>query len=289
MNCMNRGLQFLAGLWKAGLVRNAVPCVGLVVFFGCFSFIIAPDPNVAPSPGQKIAEAPAKESTPTNALPTVVIDPGHGGVDEGTAYYGLAEKDLTLDVAQRLERILQSVRISTVLTRHDDQYVALPARVAVANQIQNAIFVSIHFNQSRSEPVDGIETYYADQKLPPAPDWTWVGFFNRPEEPALDNGENLAADVQASLASRMLIPNRGIKSKALYVVRHTRAPAILVEGGFISNRLENQMLRNDSYRERLATAVAAGIVTYIQTTHPATAVPRVASLDARACRSMGIE
>jgi N-acetylmuramoyl-L-alanine amidase len=214
----------------------------------------------------------------------VVIDPGHGGIDDGTKYYGLAEKDVTLDVAQRLERVLKGLRVETVLTRRDDVYVSLPERAEIANRLEeensNIIFVSIHFNQAAAENVDGIETYYADQKIPPPADWTWVGFFNRPDNENLDRGENLAADVQGALTSRMMAVNRGIKSRSLYVVRHTRMPAVLVEGGFLSNKMENQMLRNDGYRDRLAQGLAAGILSYIQGMHPALA-PRLAGLELR--------
>jgi N-acetylmuramoyl-L-alanine amidase len=152
-------------------------------------------------------------------------------------------------------------------------YVSLPERVEIANRLaegnSNVIYVSIHFNQSAVESVDGIETYYADQKLPPATDWTWIGFFSHPENDQLDLGENLAADVQGALVSQMQTANRGIKSRALYVVRHTRMPAVLVEGGFLSNKLENQSLRNDSYRDRIAKGIANGILTYIRTMHAA--------------------
>jgi len=187
---------------------------------------------------------------------------------------------VTLDVAQRLERLLKSMRVETVLTRTDDVYVSLPDRVEIANRLgesnSNVIFVSIHFNQSGAEAVDGIETYYADQKIPPPTDWTWLGFFSRPEDEQLDRGENLAADIQGMLASRMQLPNRGIKSRSLFVVRHTRMPAVLVEGGFLSNKIENQMLRNDGYRDRIAQGLAAGIMAYTQTMHPALP-PRLAS------------
>lgn len=252
-------------------MRQGLPCVGLVVFLGCFTFLVAPDNNLVPKPfsqGRTVAEALSQKPLPLNALPTVIIDPGHGGIDEGTAWYGLREKDLTLDVAQRLQRLLGELHIPTALTRTSDTYVSLPDRAEFSNRRDNALFVSIHFNQAAEESINGVETFYADQKLPPAQDWTWIGFFNHRDEPALDNGENFAASVQTTLASRMLIPNRGIKSRNLYVVRHTRAPAILVEGGFLSNKLENQSLRNDAYRERLATALATGIASYIQTTHP---------------------
>ena len=222
----------------------------------------------------------AAKPLPMNGPTTVVIDPGHGGIDDGTKYFGLAEKDVTLDVAQRLEPLLKAMGIDTVLTRRDDLYVSLPDRVDLANRLSeansNVIFVSIHFNQSAVESVDGIETYYADRKIAPTGDWTWLGFFNHPEDEQLDRGENLAADLQNAMTSRMMVANRGIKSRSLFVVRHTRAPAVLVEGGFLSNKIENQMLRNDAYRERIAQALAAGIATYVQTMHPPSA-PHLAS------------
>jgi N-acetylmuramoyl-L-alanine amidase len=273
-----------------------MPCVGLIVFLGCFTFLVAPDDNFVPlrtpAPSQHRPGGLAKQAAlpphllntaplapadhpplPASGPPTVIIDPGHGGIDDGTKYFGLAEKDVTLDVAQRLERILKSVRVETVLTRRDDVYVSLPDRAEIANLVagtnSNVIFVSIHFNQSAVESVDGIETYYADKKIPPPTDWTWIGFFDRPEDEELDRGENLAADIQSALVARMMETNRGIKSRSLFVTRHTRMPAVLVEGGFLSNKIENQSLRNDSYRERIAQGIATGILSYIQTMHPA--------------------
>jgi N-acetylmuramoyl-L-alanine amidase len=276
--------------------EHGLPCVGLIVFMGCFSFVIAPDDNFVPPRPHPVAQqgtvAPGKpgaqpapavaEATPVPAEPTVVpgagpptvvIDPGHGGIDDGTKYFGLAEKNVTLDVGERLEKILEGLKVRTVLTRRDDVYVSLPKRAEIANMVaatnSNVIFVSIHFNQSSVESVDGIETYYADKKIPPPADWTWIGFFDRPEDEDLDRGANLAADIQSALVSRMMTTNRGIKSRSLFVTRHTRMPAVLVEGGFLSNKLENQMLRNDAYRERIAEGIAAGIMNYVQTMHPA--------------------
>lgn len=251
-------------------MSRCLPCVGLVVFLGCFTFVIVPDfDNPA---------APEKQPLATEGWPTVVIDPGHGGVDEGTEFFHLAEKDMTLDVALRLEHILRGFSLPTVLTRRDDHYVALPDRVAVANKVSNSIFVSIHFNQSSSPAAGGVETYYADQKLPPSQDWTWLGFFSRSDTPILDNGETLAGYIQASLVMRMDATNRGIKSKALYVVRHTRQPAALVEAGFLSNPLENQLLRDADYRQRLATSIAEGIMSYIRTTPSPAAPSKLASM-----------
>jgi len=260
-------------------LRRGMPCVGLIVFAGCLSFLVVPEDNFVPEP-HGAQGRDATRMLPVDGPPTVVIDPGHGGIDEGTKFFGLAEKDVTLDVAQRLEQLLKGTRIETVLTRRDDVYVSLPERAEIANRLaeanSNVIFVSIHFNQAAVESVDGIETYYADEKMPRPADWTWMGFFDRPEDQDLDRGENLAAVMQGALASRMQLANRGIKSRSLYVVRHTRMPAVLVEGGFLSNKIENQMLRNDGYRDRIAQGLAAGILTYTQNMHPAVP-PRLAS------------
>jgi N-acetylmuramoyl-L-alanine amidase len=250
-------------------MRHCIPCVGLVVFLGCFTFIIVPDSD---DPASQNRPAPASD-----ALPAIVIDPGHGGTDEGTKYYGLAEKEVTLDVARKLERTLQNFGFQTTLTRRDDRYMSLAERVAIANKVENSVFVSIHFNQSTAGNVTGAETFYADQKLPPSQDWTWVGFFSRADTPSLDNGETLAGFIQASLVTRMDAVNRGINSQALYVVRHTRAPAALVEAGFISNSMENQLLRDDAYRQRLANSIAEGIMSYVRTTRQPGAPGKLAS------------
>ena len=254
-------------------MRHCIPCVGLIVFLGCFTFVVVPDIDNPAAPAEKPAAVAA------NALPTVVIDPGHGGNDEGTQYFHLAEKDITLDVALRLEKTLQSFEIPVVLTRHDDHYVGLAERVALANKLDNAIFVSIHFNQSSSTAVGGVETFYADEKIPLSEEWTWVGFFTRAEPAAaLDNGENLAASIQAALVMRMDATNRGIKSKSLYVTRHTKAPAALVEAGFISNLLENQLLRQEDYRQRLANSIAEGVMNYLRTTRTETPPSKLANV-----------
>lgn len=247
-----------------------MPCVGLIVLAGCFTFIVVPDDELA------IEKRLPLRSSMTAPLPTVVIDPGHGGNDGGGSGNGLLEKEVTLDVSLRLEKMLRTYNFPTVLTRRDDRYVALNERVAIANKHDDSLFVSIHFNKSRTSTVAGIETFYADEKVPPEHEWTWIGFFSKPAAPPVDDGETLAGFIQASLVMKMDPSNRGIKSKCLYVVRHTRAPAALVEGGFISNPLEAQLLKNADYRDRLAAAVAEGIVNY-QKTRPLPAAPGLAT------------
>jgi N-acetylmuramoyl-L-alanine amidase len=244
-------------------MKNAMPCVGLVVLAGCLTFIVAPD------------EGPSVESqiqTALNQLPTVVLDPGHGGKDDGASANGLIEKNLNLDVALRIEKLLKPYNFPVVLTRRDDTFVPLEERATVANKIENCIFVSVHFNHARDRVSTGVETFYAPNKVLPNDSWTWVGFFNKPEQPVLDNGETLAGFIQASLVLRTDAVNRGIKSKELYVVRHTRCPAVLVEGGFINNPYEAQLISNGEYRQRLASAIAEGIMSY-QKTRPQPVVP----------------
>jgi N-acetylmuramoyl-L-alanine amidase len=225
---------------------------------GCLTFLVAPNDD---------QHADARMAAALNpGLPIVVLDPGHGGRDRGAAANALVEKDLTLDLAFRAERLLQTYGFKTVMTRRDDSFVSLIDRAEVANKYDRSIFVSLHFNKSDAPSASGIETYYASQKVLPEPQWTWAGFFTRPENnEAADTGENLAGYVQAALVGRTEGGNRGIKPKALYVVRHTRVPAILVEGGFLSNVFEAQLIGTPEYRDRLAAAVVEGVIQYSNT------------------------
>ena len=250
-----RRAGFLGRVCQLFRMRNAMPCVGLVVLGGCLTFIVAPD------------DGPTLESRLTAALnpgafSTVVIDPGHGGNDEGARSNGLKEKDLSLDLALRVEKLLTSYHFPTVLTRRDDTFVSLAERATIANKIDNAVFLSIHFNHSPDSTATGVETFYASSKVPPESAWTWIGFFSKPEPASGDVGEDLAGYIQASLVTRTDAANRGIKARELYVVRHTRCPAVLIEGGFINNPLDARLLGNTEYRDRLAMAIAEGVMTY---------------------------
>jgi N-acetylmuramoyl-L-alanine amidase len=246
--------------------RHCIPCVGLVVLVGCFTFIVVPDEE---------HQLPLPPIAARNVLPTVVIDPGHGGNDGGATKNGLVEKEVALDVALRLDKALKACNFPTILTRQGDEYVSLPDRVAIANRLEHSLFVSIHFNQSSLSAVGGVETFYADQKMPQDQDWTFIGFFTKPPPQTLDNGSTLAGFIQAALVMKMDPTNRGIKARCLYVVRHTRAPAALIEGGFLSNQLEAQLLKNSDYRDRIAAAIAEGILSY-QRTRPREAAPALA-------------
>ncbi len=175
-----------------------------------------------------------------SAKRVVVLDPGHGGSDNGAKWGGVAEKHLTLDLAKRVEGILKQKNIPTIMTRRRDVTVSLDGRAKSANRYSDPIFVSIHFNASRNRSIKGIETYYMSSK-----------------------GKSFARIVQSRLANRIRTPNRGIKQKSSFaVLRKTKGPAILVECGFISNSWERERCKSSWFKNILAQEIAAGITSY---------------------------
>jgi N-acetylmuramoyl-L-alanine amidase len=197
-------------------------------------------------------------------FPTVVVDAGHGGGDSGALNNGLREKDLALDTALRVERHLRRLGFSVVLTRRDDRFLELFERAHIANQIPRALFVSIHFNDNTTASGDGIETFYAVQKTAfPTREWSLkTAFLEAPEPPPIDQGAAFAQCIQDTLIARLGVTNRGAKPRQLAVVRLTRCPAVLVEGGFLNNPVEARKLAQAAYREDLAAAIAEGVAIY---------------------------
>ncbi len=172
------------------------------------------------------------------AFRTVIIDPGHGGKDDGAKRYGVKEKELNLDTAKRLEKILRRKGLHVVLTRRSDRYIGLQERAKIANRYQDSIFVSIHYNAHRDGSVKGIETFYATV-----------------------DGRRLAAGIQELLTRRIQTRNRGIKlGKQYAVLNKTRSVSVLVEGGFISNPWERRRLNGAWYRQVVAEQIAKGIL-----------------------------
>jgi N-acetylmuramoyl-L-alanine amidase len=171
------------------------------------------------------------------ASTTVVIDAGHGGYDRGgIPGQRIAEKTMTLDVAQRLKSLLSAKGYRVVMTRDSDVFVPLPTRVAIANSYRDAIFVCIHFNSAKRVGADGIETY----------------FYSRDSLP-------LASAVHYFVAGGAPTSNRGVRRRGYYVLRRTKIPAVLVECGFLTNPNEGEYVQTASYRQKLAEEIAAGI------------------------------
>ena len=200
-----------------------------------------------------------------NSFVTVVLDAGHGGYDSGSVVGTILEKNLTLDVAQRVERALRANGVSTLMTRNDDTFVSLGRRTRIANQAHNSIFVSIHFNEGERPVANGIETYYADRQPRTLSGLiSWIPFL-LPRENADGpdiNSQSLAGFIQQSLVRQTQAVDRGTKGRQFFVIAHVTHPAVLVEGGFLSSKDEMTRLASSEYREKLATAIADGILRY---------------------------
>ncbi|PZR77129.1 MAG: N-acetylmuramoyl-L-alanine amidase [Chthoniobacterales bacterium] len=169
---------------------------------------------------------------------TVVVDAGHGGKDNGAfRRYGGAEKQATLDVATRLASKLRESQFHVVMTRSSDVFIPLDDRAAISNRQKNAIFVSVHFNDSGRRGIRGFETYY--------------------HSPA---ARNLAYRIQQQIMTLPGAVNRGVKTANFRVLRKAAYPAVLVECGFLSNRKEGAAARSASRRDNLADKIAEAIV-----------------------------
>lgn len=167
----------------------------------------------------------------------VVIDAGHGGFDRGgIPGQRIAEKTMTLDVALRLQKILQDAGYRVVMTRESDVFVPLGTRVAIANSYPNGILVCIHFNAARRSGASGIETY----------------FYSR-------DSLALASAIHYNVAGGAPSSNRGVRRRGYFVLRRTRIPAVLVELGFLTNPTEARYVQNSSYRQKLAEEIARGV------------------------------
>ena len=209
------------------------------------------------------------EPTPQPAAPfaMVVIDPGHGGQDSGTTKNGMVEKVLTLEVAHRVERLLQERGLVVALTRADDTYVSLLDRATMANSQPDAVFVSIHFDEGGRSAATGIETYYASHASSfPERVASWLPFLQRTSsEPPNVESQSLAASIQESLVARTQATNRGTRPEQFFVIANVRHPAVLIEGGFLTNKDEVMKLANADYREQMAIGIADGILRYRDT------------------------
>ncbi len=169
----------------------------------------------------------------------VVIDPGHGGMDCGATRSGIYEKDITLDVSQRVAQILRSNGYKVHLTRDEDKDVSLQDRVTFAEEHDPDIFVSIHVNSSEGTTATGLEThYYHDYSI------------------------GLAKTVHASLANGVNSKDRGLFKSRFYVINHTTMPAILLEIGFISNDQERAEMVSVKRKQATARSIAEGIMNY---------------------------
>ncbi|MBO8204193.1 N-acetylmuramoyl-L-alanine amidase [Prochlorococcus marinus] len=176
---------------------------------------------------------------------SVVIDPGHGGPDPGAiGIGGIRETDVVLEVAKIVKKFLSEKGVKVRLTRTNEVDLDLPPRVSFANNTDADIFVSIHANASRGKrrDINGLETFY------------FRGW----------RGRLLAKRIQKQiLRVSPGSPDRGVKQGRFYVIKNTRMPAVLVEIGFLTGRLDARRLEKTTHRKRLAYAISKGILEYL--------------------------
>lgn len=243
---------------------------------------IVPPAYEAPKIGYGLPEAGPKEFT----IRTIVVDPGHGGRDPGaiSRKFKMREKHITLAISKKLKNILEERGIKIIMTRQTDTFVSLPKRSEMANKSGADLFVSVHINASRTKSLNGFECYYLSEaaddnaraieafensslklgdsalaehstKLDKAL-WDMTLTENRRES------AELAGRICDSVGKGLLAKNRGIRTARFYVLKRTRIPAVLVEAGYISNKEEEMKFNDQAYLDRMAEALAKGILAY---------------------------
>jgi len=168
---------------------------------------------------------------------SVVIDAGHGGKDPGATSEGVHEAMLNLRVAQRLLLLLEEEGVPVVMTRAGDEFLPLRERAAVANAEVNAALVSIHFNSSANRAAQGLETFYY-----------------RPAS------RGLADAIQCRMVLELKTVDRGVKKRSFTVLTATAGPAVLIEGGFLSNAIERARCASTLYQKAMARAIFDGLM-----------------------------
>ena len=234
-------------------------------------------PGMAPSP---VAEKK------TFAIKTVVLDAGHGGEDSGarSRRFAIREKDVTLSITKRVNKILEEHGMHVVLTRESDRFLSLSKRSDIANENNADIFVSIHANAARTRQGRGFECFYLSEAIDDnaraleaaenassefaesplekrsrelsATLWDMVLTENRKES------RELARYICNSAETNLSIRNRGVKSARFYVLIGARIPAVLVEVGFLTNSIEGRRLSETRYLDKVSNAIAEGILVY---------------------------
>jgi N-acetylmuramoyl-L-alanine amidase len=254
----------LAG--RVGVRMDAVRAISSVVTF-VFSAAVAAAPPLGTEPER---------------FDLVVLDAGHGGHDEGaTGPSGLREKDVVLDITQRLAKQLRSRGVEVILTRNEDRFLSLEERTAVANDARADLFLSIHANASPSRKPRGVETYFAsldatDQDARETAERENSAF--GAAAPSIDRNDPLAAILgdlivtehlqessefaklaQHEMSEIKRARSRGVKQAPFVVLMGVQMPASLVEIGFITNPDEEKAMRRASLRDEIVNALVEAI------------------------------
>ena len=215
------------------------------------------------SDGKWIGEASVSRGFEKGKYNNIIfLDPGHGGKDPGAVYYNTNEKDLTMQVYQKLRKELQGLGYTVLSSRDSDVFVDfVTERSRIANNTDSDILISIHFNASGNPASNsaGIQTYSyeADSSYPSRINKYW---HNNPDR--ISESNRLAADIHSSLLAETGAKDAGLLQRSFAVLRETDKPAVLLELGYIDNFDENQQIRSDAYQNRLVAGIVKGIQKY---------------------------
>jgi N-acetylmuramoyl-L-alanine amidase len=193
---------------------------------------------------------------------TVILDAGHGGHDSGaTGRYG-REKEFALDVALRAKVLLEQRGFQVKMTRTRDVFVPLEQRSAFANRHRDAIFVSIHFNKGKTSAGTGVETFCLAPRGVPSMGEDAVTVNALREYPGhARDAENvaLATAMHSTMLRYLNLPDRGVKRGRFHVIRETKIPSVLLEGGFVDHPTDGRLIATPQFRQRMAMAIADGV------------------------------
>jgi N-acetylmuramoyl-L-alanine amidase len=284
--------QLQLWLWGA-LLTTAIALLTIPSHFvsrgnGPIAAPAKPSSTVLDNESTPESEVPLSHPRPINreAIPLVikriVIDPGHGGEPGATSESGITEKEITLDVALRLRRLLENEPFEVLMTRETDQRVSLDQRVAFANERKGDLFLSIHVNWMEPHTIRALETYYVGPTDDPAT-LKLTARENKDSAYSLsdykqilekiyvdarrDESRALAKTIQSRLfrslkSKNPLLQNRGVKTAPFVVLIGTQMPAVLVEISSLSNQGDVELLTKSDYRENIALALSEGIRGY---------------------------
>ena len=235
---------------------------GALVYLDENDFQLAVDPVIRNAPLWK------------HPLKTILIDPGHGGKDQGApGVGGLLEKNITLTIARKLALRLRKHGYRVFMTRINDRNLTLQQRAAMCSGLKPDLFISIHCNAVSNRRTTGIETYAvtpqgaastSDTKT--VPQASAGNSFNR-------NNYRLAFEVQKNLLAFTRGIDRGVRHARFFVIRHAVCPAILIETGFLTHPKEGPLLNNPVYQEKIVNGIFCGVLNYAKVSAPQVKAP----------------
>jgi N-acetylmuramoyl-L-alanine amidase len=250
---------------QAGTSELYINGVRFVTDFPIFSS--GDDELISAMDVSKIIEPIMRPNRLRNAhkIQTVVLDPGHGGIDQGASNRWGTEKTFALDVALHAKADLQRAGYRVEMTRTRDVSVSLEDRVRIANRFSDAVFVSIHFNYSGA--AEGLESYALAPEGVPSNAANESHVSSADVQACAGNAQDehniaLTAAIHAMVLSRVSMFDRGVKHARFHVLRGVKIPGVLVECGFLSNTAEGQRIATAQFRQEVATAIAQGVQNY---------------------------